>query len=120
MREHFPEALIKVPEDLPQALSCIPDEGDRHVLAAAIRGHANSIVTLNTRDFPAKCLEDYDILRQTPDEFLVHQFHLRPDLVLEKIDAQALMIRAERKDVAARLRDLAHAPNFADLIDSRC
>ncbi len=119
MREHFPEALVQVPAGLSQALTCVPDNNDRHVLAAAIRGHANSIVTLNVRDFPDECLKQYDILRQTPDEFLVHQFHLGPDSILEKIDAQASMIRAERKDIIAKLRDLAHAPEFAALIESR-
>ena len=118
MREQFPEALVDVPIDLIQSLT-VPDENDRHVIAAAIRGHANSIVTLNIRDFPEECLKEYDILRQTPDEFLVHQFHLSPDLVLEKIDAQATAIKAERKDIVARLKSLAHAPDFAALIEAR-
>src|SRR5450759_3251821 len=56
MRESFPEAAVEVPRDLPGALTCIPDENDRHGLAAAIRGHANAIVTLNERDFPPDCL----------------------------------------------------------------
>ena len=119
MREHFPEASVVVPLGLAGALTCIPDENDRHVLAAAIRGHANAIITFNDADFPEDCLKQYDILRQTPDEFLVHQFHLSPDLVLEKIDAQATAIRQERKHVIARLHELAQAPEFAALIEAR-
>src|SRR5271168_656532 len=38
MRNAFPEAFVQVPDDLVQALTCIPDPKDRHVLAAAIRG----------------------------------------------------------------------------------
>lgn len=118
MREHFPEALVEVPKDLPSALTCIPDPDDRHVVAAAIRGHANAIITLNERDFPPDCLKSYDILRQTPDEFLVHQFHLNPDLVLEKIDFQAAAIRQPREAIIKRLRNLGQAAAFADLLQS--
>lgn len=118
MGEHFPEALVEVPADLPDALTCIPDPKDRHVLAAAIRGQANAVITFNERDFPPDCLKSYDVLRQTPDEFLVHQFHLNPDLVLEKIDAQAAAIRRPREEIIRRLRDLDQAPSFADLLES--
>ena len=119
MREYFPEALVEVPEDLVNALTCLPDKNDRHVLAAAIAGHADAIVTFNDRDFPEAIIKQYGILRQSPDEFLVHQFHLAPEAVLEKLDAQALILKAQRKDVTARLRQLVHAPRFADLADSR-
>jgi len=119
MREHFPEANVEVPPELIDAVTCIPDPKDRHVMAAAITGHANAIVTLNNRDFPVECLKQYDIKHQTPDEFLVHQFHLNPELVLEKIDAQATAIRQERTQIIGRLRNLAQAPNFADLLSSR-
>ena len=96
MQEAFPEALIRIPDGFAASLKCIPDEKDRHVLAVAICGHANAIVTHNTRDFPPDCLEQFDILRQTPDDFLVHQFYLRPAQVLEKLDAQASAIRKGR------------------------
>jgi len=55
MQEAFPEALIRIPDGFAASLKCIPDEKDRHVLAVAICGHANAIVTHNTRDFPPDC-----------------------------------------------------------------
>jgi len=93
MRITFPEAFVPVPRDLIQALTCIPDPKDRHVLAAAVRGKADAILTLNDRDFPSECLAQYEIDRMSPDEFLIHQYHLNPGAVLDKLDAQAVAIR---------------------------
>ena len=119
MREHFPEACVESPASLASALTCIPDVNDRHVLAAAICGHANTIVTFNIKHFPEDCLEPYGILRQHPDDFLVHQFHLCPALMAEKIDSQAIAIHQTRQDVISRLRDLVQAPQFAALLEER-
>lgn len=48
----------------------LPDPDDRHVLAAAIHGKADYIVTLNLTDFPSNVLEPYGIVAQSPDDFL--------------------------------------------------
>jgi predicted nucleic acid-binding protein len=84
MRKAFPEALVKLPTKL-DSFDC-PDKNDRHVLAAAVRGQANAIVTSNTKHFPETCIEQYGLLCQTPDRFLVDQFHLNPPLVVDKLD----------------------------------
>ena len=54
----------------------LPDENDRHVVAAAIRCGASVMVTYNTRDLPAEELKKYDLEAINPDDFLVQQFHL--------------------------------------------
>ena len=46
----------------------LPDEDDRHVLAAAIRAGAQHIITENLRDFPADVLKPYDIEAVSPDQ----------------------------------------------------
>lgn len=112
MQAAFPEALVKIPANL-ESFSC-PDEGDRHVIAAAVRGQANAIITNNTKHFPEECIEEYGLFCQTPDDFLVHQFHLNPPLVLDKIDQQAAVIRQARNDLVLKLQGIA--PRFAELV----
>jgi hypothetical protein len=53
------------------------------VLAAAIRGRADVIVTRNVRDFPEEALTPFGIEAQHPDEFIVHLLGLRPSPVIE-------------------------------------
>lgn len=113
MQEAFPEALVKIPSKLLETFEC-PDSGDRHVLAAAVRGQANAIITNNTKDFPKDCLEEYGVLCQTPDDFLVHQFHLNPSLIFEKLDQQGAAIRQTRDYIVKKMQSLA--PQFTALL----
>ena len=115
MREAFPEASVDVPADLIPAMVRIPDPNDRHVLAAAICGNANAIITVNTRHFPAECLGQYGIEFQTPDEFLAYQFHLDPEQILEKLDGQSSNIGKDRRYIIERLRVMV--PTFAALVE---
>ncbi len=48
----------------------LPDDKDRHVLAAAITGNIPTIVTFNLSDFPSAVLRPLGIRAIHPDEFL--------------------------------------------------
>jgi predicted nucleic acid-binding protein len=78
MQEAFPEATVSVPAALLEGIPKIPDPDDKHVVAAAMQGHADVIVTANLKDFPKELLAPYGFEIQSPDEFLVQQFHLNP------------------------------------------
>ena len=52
MDAHVQDVLVTGFEDLVPSLE-LPDPGDRHILAAAIRAEADIIVTANLKDFPA-------------------------------------------------------------------
>jgi predicted nucleic acid-binding protein len=69
----------------------LPDPDDRHVLAAAIVGRCDAIVTQNLKDFPADVLARFGIETQHPDDFFSNQLSLAPGLVcsaLRKVRAR--------------------------------
>jgi len=65
------DCLISGFEDVIPTLQ-LPDPDDRRVLAAAIVGRADVIVTLNLDDFPSEQLEPFGIEAQHPDRFVAH------------------------------------------------
>lgn len=81
MNRAFPEARVEGYQDLIDSLT-LPDEDDRHVLAAAIRSDAQVIVTENLKDFPAEALVHYDIEARSADSFLASTFELYPQLAI--------------------------------------
>ena len=56
----------------------LPDPNDCHVLAAAIVGRCDVIVTQNLKDFPEEALEPYGIETLHPDGFLSNHLALAP------------------------------------------
>jgi predicted nucleic acid-binding protein len=71
------DALITGYEALIETL-VLPDPDDRHVLAAAIVGRCDVIVTQNLQDFPEDALKSYGIETQHPDDFLASHLSLAP------------------------------------------
>lgn len=86
MRRAFPLADIEDYEDLTPVMTNHPK--DRHVLAAAIRGGAGTIVTANLKDFPPAALYSYGIEAVHPDEFLQDQLDLDPKRTLQSLIEQ--------------------------------
>jgi hypothetical protein len=69
MDKAFPGANITGYESIIESLS-LPDPNDRHVLAAAIKGQAQLIVTANLKDFPLSALAPFRIQALHPDDFV--------------------------------------------------
>lgn len=119
MNSHARDPLITNFEALIPSLT-LPDPDDRHVLAAAIRGRADVIVTYNLKDFPEDVLAGYGIEAQHPDSFLAHVLDLAPGTVLAAIqrlrqglknppvDIDSYLARLEQHELTsfvARLRE---------------
>ena len=100
----------EVPEEgwkLIEPCLSLPDINDRHVLAAAVAGHADSIVTINIKDFPSSLLDPLGITALHPDEFLLQQLQLEPLVVLPAFKA-----------MRARLKNPALTPEkFVDAME---
>ena len=94
MRQAFPDAMVENYEDLVTATTCDPK--DRHVMAAAVRSNAELIVTFNLKDFPVTALRDYDLEAISPDDFLLDQLDLFPEITLGCLAQQAADYRNPR------------------------
>jgi len=70
------EALLKNKPHFERTALELPDPNDRHVLAAAIVGRCDVIVSQNLRHFPEDALAPYGIEVQHPDDFLVNHLNL--------------------------------------------
>jgi predicted nucleic acid-binding protein len=79
-RTAFPRANI-APQRGIEARLLLPDENDIHVLATAIAGHADAILTFNAQDFPRHVLAAEGIERRDPDGFLWELWSHHPDTI---------------------------------------
>ncbi|MEV0649754.1 PIN domain-containing protein [Phytomonospora sp. NPDC050363] len=84
INEAVPDCLVTGYESLIEGLK-LPDVDDRHVLAAAIKAGADTIVTSNLADFPASALEPWNIVAESPDEFVLNLIDLDERVIYSSI-----------------------------------
>jgi len=104
VNQAVPDCLVENYAGLIDKLE-LPDPDDRHVLAAAIAGHADTIVTANLKDFPKSALVPYNLEAQHPDDFVMNQLELRPFEALEVIRQMRERMRKPPR-TAAELIDI--------------
>ncbi len=79
---HFPMASISVPPEAERRFY-LPDPDDVHVLAAAVIGSCDGIMTMNNKDFPRNTLAEEGLARFNPDEFSCRMYDEAPNAVRE-------------------------------------
>jgi len=116
LRERFPDSEVSFSPDLEAQIS-LPDPADAHVLAAAVEGKADLLLTFNLRDFPSRTLEQHGVVATHPDGFLWGLLSDAPE-VLSNVVNDAL--NAADIEVARRRNVLKRAklPRLAKALDS--
>ena len=93
----------------------LPDAADTHVLAAAIAGSADAIVTMNAKDFPRHILAEEGLERVDPDTLLRGIWEENPEAVAavaESVRREAERLSGEAWDMR-RLLKKARMPRLA-------
>jgi predicted nucleic acid-binding protein len=96
MNSSIIECLVEDYEQLESTLN-LPDEDDKHVLAAAIKCGAQAIITFNLKDFPQATLSNYNIEAVGPDEFIQRQINTDKVLVFRVLKTHRMSLRAPPK-----------------------
>lgn len=106
LRAAWPGAEIAVPDGI-EARLWLPDAADVHVLAAAVAGQAEILVTLNLRDFPRRSTEPEGVAAEAPDAFLMAQWLAHPQTVsavVARVHAEAERLSGETMPPRALLK----------------
>ena len=82
----FPQAQV-MPDPDTEATLMLPDPADAHVLAAAIAGRADVLLTRNLRDFPARTLAAHGLQAGSPDSVAMDLWLRDPETVERAIRA---------------------------------
>jgi len=91
MKSVLPDADVRGSEPIIPTLS-LPDEADRHVLAAAIATGASAILTWNVKHFPTSALAPYGIRAIDADTFLT-------ELAERDLEAMTAVIEMARQNL---------------------
>ncbi|MDG1737712.1 MAG: PIN domain-containing protein [Paracoccaceae bacterium] len=109
----FPAASVTDYQGLEPRL-WLPDEGDIHVLAAAIRGSADGIVTMNAKDFPRNILAEEGLSRNDPDALLLGFYNQSPEAlesVAHSVNSEANRLSGKAWELRALMKK-ARLPRF--------
>lgn len=120
LRRAFPGAVVMAHSGLESRLH-LPDEHDIHVLAAAIAGGADAILTFNASDFPQGVLAGEGLVRRDPDGFLWELASSHPEevgRVVESVRLEAERLSGEAQPVR-RLLKRARLPRLGKMLDPR-
>jgi hypothetical protein len=115
----FPDAMVADDATVGPVFG-LPDADDVHVVEAAIRADAASIVTFNLRDFPERVLDPFRIGAIHPDDLVLTLLDEAPGRVCAVVEGQALALKkppTTLTDLVGRIRNQGLPRSAARLTD---
>jgi PIN domain len=115
MRTAFPEAdVLQYDDELQQATN---HPKDRHVLAAAVAGEADIIITFNVRHFRPDACSPFGITVEVPDDLFSRCLKEDPELLNQLLIEQVVDLRNPRMSQAEVLSRLhRYVPRFVETL----
>jgi hypothetical protein len=116
METAFPEAMVSDFEAFLPSCKALPDPDDAHVVAAALKTQAFTIVTDNLKDFPPAVLTPLNLEARSTDSFLADTITLDPGKAAAAI--RTMRERFKRPEVTAeRLFIIMEAEGLTQTVD---
>lgn len=109
MQRAFEEAMVADFGAFASACPALPDEGDRHVVAAAMKARASTIVTDNLRHFPRSALSPLGLEARSADGFVADVIALDPTRAAAAVATMRARLKRPEKTPERLLRDMAMA-----------
>ena len=106
LQARFPMAEVAVDPQAERQF-WLPDPDDIHVLAAAVAGSCDAILTVNAKDFPRNILSEEGLWRSAPDELLIGFFDEDAETVrgvAEQVLAEANRLAPETWTIRALMK----------------
>ncbi|WP_114965140.1 RSP_2648 family PIN domain-containing protein [Alkalilacustris brevis] len=101
LRQRWPGAELPA-DPAREATLDLPDAADKHVLAVAISGRAELVLTLNLRDFPRRALAPHGLRAIAPDAFVMDLWLSNP----APVEACVVAVQRETERVSGRAQPL--------------
>lgn len=114
----FPYAMAE-PDEGGLAGVELPDPDDRHVVAAALAGGCDAIVTYNVRDFPEEALTPLGLRALRPDDFLMEVVAADPDGTVAAVRSLVAVKRRPPRTMEEELEGIRanKLGRFADFVE---
>lgn len=116
METAFEEAVVDDFQNLLSVCGGLPDPDDMHVLAAALKTQAATIVTENVKDFPDRALAPLNIEARTADAFIADTIPLDPGRAVAAIRTMRLRFKRPEKTAEILLQDM-EAAGLTETVD---